>query len=174
MRGDVLTSLLDLGCRRWCAECMQQSHTFMDSQMSPHEIGALFRRALRRWSDEEAWLATPLPALVADDELDGALLLRSMTREVLEQAQAIFTDDTPTARLKLHYVRARVTEVPIAQVARQVHKGRRTLVAIQTRTDRLLVELFLRKFTQMTERYRQGHATALSPSEARRTLAARP
>ena len=135
---------------------MQQRAHSRPGPDSTADVGAWFRLALRKWSDADIWLATPLPKLVADDELDGALLLRSMARQVLHEAEAIFADDTPSARAKLEYVRARSSEAPIARVARQLNMGRRTLVAIQTRTDRLLAELFLRKFSAA----RAGHKQA--------------
>lgn len=128
--------------------------------VSAADIGVWFRRALRKWSDADIWLATPLPKLIADDELDGALLLRSMTRKVLQDAELIFAEDTLSDQAKRDYIHARLHETPIARAARELQKGRRTVVTIQTRTDRLLTELFLRKFQASRLAYKQPQSEA--------------
>ena len=149
---------------------MQHTARSRPGPVSAADVGAWFRHALRKWSDADVWLATPLPRLIADDELDGALRLRAMTRQVLAEAEVIFADDTPSAQAKLGYVRARAHEMPIARVARELHKGRRTLVSIQTRTDRLLTELFLRKFSaaRASRKHAETIAAALGSGARRR------
>lgn len=121
------------------------------------DIASYARKCLRAWSDEDAWLKTPLPRLLgADDELEGALALRQITHDSLSEALARSGDETETLRARRIYLQARLGEMPLARAAHEHGITRRRLVLAQGKEDRIVMAIFMRRFNAV----RSGLAAA--------------
>jgi len=111
------------------------------------DIAGYARKCLRIWSDEDAWLNTPLPRMLRpEDELEGALALRQITRDSLSEALARSGDETETLRARRIYLQARLGEMPLTRAAHDNGITRRRLVLAQGKEDRILMAIFMRRF----------------------------